>query len=192
MESLLKNYRAQKGEPPYIGVVHRLDQPVEGVMVFAKTKQAAAALSRQVRERELGKHYLAVAAAPQKSDGVLTDYLLADRKMNLTRVVEKNTAQAQLAKLEYRVIERQKSENGPGELALYDILLHTGRHHQIRVQFANMGCPLVGDAKYGSRSEQRGLALCAYRVEFTHPSTGKSMDFSVKPENEIFGEFELE
>jgi 23S rRNA pseudouridine1911/1915/1917 synthase len=190
MESLLKNYRAQKGEPPYIGVVHRLDQPVEGVMVFAKTKQAAASLSRQVRERELGKHYLAVAPAPQKSDGVLTDYLLADRKTNLTRVVEKNTTQAQLAKLEYRVIARQKSENGPDELALYDILLHTGRHHQIRVQFSHMGCPLVGDTKYGKRSEQRGLALCAYRVEFTHPLTGKSMDFSVKPENEIFGKFE--
>jgi 23S rRNA pseudouridine1911/1915/1917 synthase len=167
-----------------------LDQPVEGVMVFAKTKQAAAALSRQVRERELGKHYLAVAPAPQKSEGVLTDYLLADRKTNLTKVVEKNTAQAKVAKLEYRVIARQKIENGPGELALYDILLHTGRHHQIRVQFSHMGCPLVGDTKYGSQSGQCGLALCAYRVEFTHPSTGKSMDFSVKPENEIFGKFE--
>jgi 23S rRNA pseudouridine1911/1915/1917 synthase len=95
-----------------------------------------------------------------------------------------------VAKLEYRVIARRKSETGLGELALYDILLHTGRRHQIRVQFSHMGCPLVGDAKYGSRSKQRGLALCAYRVEFTHPTTGKPMDFSIKPENEIFANFE--
>jgi 23S rRNA pseudouridine1911/1915/1917 synthase len=192
MESLLKNYRAQKGEPPYIGVVHRLDQPVEGIMVFAKTQRAAAELSEQVRQRNIGKHYLAVAPAPKgnEKEGTLTDYLLADKKNNITRVVKAGTPQAQPAKLEYRIAGRMASENGAEELALYDILLHTGRHHQIRVQFANMGCPLLGDAKYGSRSGQCGLALCAYRLEFVHPLSGGAMDFSIRPENEIFGMFE--
>jgi 23S rRNA pseudouridine1911/1915/1917 synthase len=220
MESLLKNYRAQKGEPPYIGVVHRLDQPVEGVMVFAKTPRAASDLSRQVRQRDFGKHYLAIAPVAQgkKSAGVLIDYLVTDKKNNVTKVVEKGTAQAQLAKLEYKMIgqtritgcesqsagQTQMAKQGNSlasgaktsdsereqALALYDILLHTGRHHQIRVQFAHMGCPLFGDTKYGAPEEKTALALCSYRVEFSHPTSGKRMDFSIKPKNELFRMFE--
>lgn len=190
MESLLKNYRAKKGEPPYIGVVHRLDQPVEGLMVFAKNQKAAASLSKQIQGHMIGKHYYAVSSkVPGNFEGVLENYLLTDKKTNYTRVVEEgqsvtdcqlnsNHSDAKKAVLEYKVISQS------AEGALFDILLHTGRQHQIRVQMAHMGCPLIGDEKYGgSNGDSRlQLALCSYRLEFSHPTTGKKMDFSIKPE----------
>ena len=199
MESLLKNYRAKKGEAPYIGVVHRLDQPVEGLMVFAKNQKAAAALSKQVRERLIGKYYYAVSAhIPTQPSGVLEDYLRTDKKTNVTSVVqpldvEKGFAtdhaqDMKQAKLEYRVLE--SNESG----ALFDIKLHTGRQHQIRVQLAHMGCPLVGDSKYGSMTAngtKTQLALCSYRLEFIHPTTRKVIDFSVKPQGEVFAGFSI-
>ena len=196
MVSLLKNYRAGKGEPPYVGMVHRLDQPVEGLLVFAKTPEAAAELSGQVQSHGIGKHYCAVAAAGRK-EGVgaagercecadheslrLTDFLLADKKTNLSSVVPEGTPQAKKAELDCRVIGRQ------GEKVCFDIRLHTGRHHQIRVQMAHHGWPLLGDMKYGVPGEPgTGLALCAYRLTFAHPSSGEEMDFSVQPENPVF------
>ena len=183
MESLLKNYRAKKGEPPYIGVVHRLDQPVEGLMVFAKDQKAAASLSKQIQGHMIGKHYYAVSSkVPGSLEGVLENYLLTDKKTNYTRVVEANTPEAKKAVLEYKVIAQREGE------VLFDVLLHTGRQHQIRVQMAHMGCPLIGDEKYGgSNGDSRSqLALCSYRLEFAHPTTGQKMDFSIKPEWEIF------
>lgn len=191
MDSLLKNYRAQKGEQPYIGIVHRLDQPVEGVMVFAKTNEATARLSKQVQNRTIGKHYYAIAQMrkPCSEKGELVDYLLADRKNNCTRVVKEGTPSAQLARLSYQVIKVAEKQNERNPFALYDILLHTGRHHQIRVQFANMGCPLVGDAKYGCAEAKLQLALCSYRIAFAHPATAKEMDFSVTPKNKTFEMF---
>lgn len=218
MEHLLKNYRAKKKEPPYIGIVHRLDQPVEGVMVFAKNQKSAAELSRQIRERTIGKHYYAVAVLPQTGkrtdtgagtkipeSGTLTDYLLFDAKNNRTDVISlsgkekkeqiKKTG-AKKAVLDYRILEEKDT------LALFDILLHTGRHHQIRVQMAHMGCPLLGDRKYGKtgsgsdvygengqKSSGETLALCSYRLEFQHPVTGKRMDFSICPKGESFRSF---
>ncbi len=193
MESLLKNYRASKRESPYIGVIHRLDQPVEGIMVFAKTPQAAAKLSAQVQERSIGKFYYAVAQAfpDGKEEGVLTDYLLADKKNNSTRVVPQKTPQAQRAELAYRIVAAAGNEAGTVTgYVKYDIHLHTGRHHQIRVQFASRGCPLLGDQRYGTKTEGTALALCAYRVAFTHPDTGRKMDFSITPKNPAFAEFE--
>lgn len=201
MESLLKNYRAQKGEQPYIGIVHRLDQPVEGIMVFAKNPKAAASLSKQVQQRMIGKYYYAVSAhAPENPNGVLEDYLLTDKKTNYTTVVEcpsgngaagkAQDSGVKLAKLEYRVLA--SSEVG----TLFDIQLHTGRQHQIRVQMAHMGCPLVGDSKYGENSgggiDASGLALCSYCLQFVHPTTGKKMDFSIKPQGEVFSQFHIE
>ena len=195
MESLLKNYRAKKGEPPYIGVVHRLDQPVEGLMVFAKNQKAAAGLSKQIQQRMIGKHYYAVSATmPAEMEGVLENYLVTDKKTNYTSVVDKPVSAAlpdgaKKAVLEYKVIAQKEGS------VLFDILLHTGRQHQIRVQMAHMGCPLVGDEKYGVEEHgaskamnvmKKQLALCSYRLEFAHPSTGKKMDFSIKPEWEIF------
>lgn len=192
MESLLKNNRVAKRETPYIGVIHRLDQPVEGIMVFAKTPQAAAKLSAQVQKRSIGKFYYAIAPAfpDGKEEGILTDYLLADKRNNSTRVVAQNTPQSQRAELAYRIVAAAGDGAGaPAGYVKYDIRLHTGRHHQIRVQFASRGCPLLGDQRYGTQTGGAALALCAYRVTFVHPVTGKEMDFSITPKNPAFAEF---
>jgi 23S rRNA pseudouridine1911/1915/1917 synthase len=191
MESLLRNYRAGKGEPPYIGIVHRLDQPVEGIMVFAKNQKAAAALSKQVQERSIGKHYYALVrtdgSLPKK--GTLTDYLLFDPKQNLTTVIDGyNSGQKpQKAVLDYEIKQEQDG------IAFLDITLHTGRHHQIRVQLAHMGCPILGDTKYGNAGhdsqqpgEPRQLALCSYRLSFLHPTTRAEIDLRIQPENPEF------
>ena len=109
MESLLKNYRAKKGETPYIGVVHRLDQPVEGIMVFAKNQKAAAILSKQVQQHVIGKYYYAVTECiPTEPKGVLEDYLLTDKKTNVTQVVNADVPEAKKAKLEYEVVEEKE------------------------------------------------------------------------------------
>ena len=129
--SLLKNYRAKKKEEPYIGLIHRLDQPVEGVMVFAKTPQATAKLSAQVSSRSMEKEYLAVTTGvPEPQKGELRDWLLRDGKTNTSAVVARGTSQAKEAVLDYEV--EQVLEDG--QQALVHIWLHTGRHHQIRVQ----------------------------------------------------------
>ena len=184
MESLLKNYRAKKGEPPYIGVVHRLDQPVEGLMVFAKNQQAAAHLSKQVQDRVIGKYYYAILKnTPAQREGVLEDYLLTDKKTNFTQVVESKMEGAKKAKLEYKVLESKENKT------LVDIKLHTGRQHQIRVQMANAGCPLVGDSKYGEAGDKEQLALCSYKLEFEHPSKKSPMRFEIQPLGKVFVEF---
>lgn len=186
MESLLKNYRARKEEPPYIGIVHRLDQPVEGVMVFAKNQKSAAELSKQIKERTIGKHYYAIIRKAEDSvlsdRGILKDFLLSDEKSNVSEIVPEGTPKAKVAELEYQVVGQA------GDLLCVDILLHTGRHHQIRLQFANAGAPLLGDAKYGNEKNAH-LALCSYRIEFGHPKTGKNMDFAVVPKGLLFGRF---
>jgi len=185
MVSLLKNYRTKKKEEPYIGLIHRLDQPVEGVMVFAKTKKAAAKLSAQVSSRSMEKEYLAVTAgAPQPEKGELCDWLLRDGRTNTSAVVAKGTPQAKEAKLSYEVVEARAE----GEKALVHIWLHTGRHHQIRVQFANAGYPLYGDTKYGTAEKGVYLpvALCSCRIAFTHPVTGKEMEFKIEPKGKAF------
>lgn len=187
MESLLKNYRVKKGEPPYIGIVHRLDQPVEGLMVFAKNQQAVAALSKQVQDRVIGKYYYAVSASePKVKEGVLEDYLLTDKKTNFTQVVDGKLNGAKKAKLEYKVVEKK------GNKTLFDIKLHTGRQHQIRVQMVNAGCPLVGDSKYGEAGSREQLALCSYKLEFEHPSKKIPMQFEIQPLGMVFAEFFIE
>ena len=138
MESLLKNYRASKGELPYIGVVHRLDQPVEGIMVFAKNKEAAADLSRQIKTKLADKYYYAMTdGVPEKKKGTLEDELLQNGKTNTSEVVERGTPQAKHASLSYEVVEQD------GKHAVLRIKLDTGRHHQIRVQLAHAGLSLI-------------------------------------------------
>ena len=194
LETGLKNYRARKKEPPYIGVVHRLDQPVEGVMVFGKTREATAALSKQVQGREIGKYYYAVGTRTAEKTGKvlvktgekgrLTDYLAFDARKNLGYVSDKNDREAKKAVLDYEVMDLSED----GKKVRFRITLHTGRHHQIRLQLANLGCPLQGDSKYGGMTEDADgqklpLALCSYRLEFVHPRSGKRMEFSIKPRN---------
>ena len=188
--SMLKNYRAEKNEDPYIGLVHRLDQPVEGVMLFAKTKSAAAILSKQVATRDMGKEYYAVVEGdPKEKEGSLTHWLVRDGKTNTSRVVVKNTPEAKEARLDYRVLGTMEVD---GKIrSLIRVYLHTGRHHQIRVQMSATGHPIVGDRKYGEEN-QRGyepLSLCSCRLNFRHPETGKEMEFSIQPEGKQFHQF---
>lgn len=148
METELKKYfRA-----PYMTAVHRLDQPVEGVLVFARTKKAAADLNRQSREQAMNKQYYAVvlldgAEAPEGKN-TLADYLERDGKTNISKVTGEGNGK--YAELSYEILKKRKAEEGEPETALVRIWLKTGRHHQIRVQMANAGMPLLGDVKYGS------------------------------------------
>lgn len=190
----------KKGEP-YLGIIHRLDKPVGGVMVYAKTKKAAAALSKQISSHEMKKHYYAILSKmPDKTSSVLTDYLVQDKKNNCSFVAEASHPEAKKAELSYRILERISFDGD--ELALADILLKTGRHHQIRVQFSHLGCSLYGDVKYSdstkyhpafdkafSSSEQKGnsgVALYSYCLELIHPCSGKVMRFSHAPSGGIW------
>lgn len=156
-------------QQPYLAVIHRLDQPVRGVLVFAKTPFAAKELNKQVTNHTMGKYYLAEVdgVIPKEAD-TLTDYLLKDAKTNTSRVVPKGTAGAKEAVLHYK-----KKDDTHVEIELV-----TGRHHQIRVQLSHAGMPLVGDGKYNPDGKKSGqLGLCAYRLNFRHPKTGKEMTF---------------
>ena len=169
--------RHLKGAPVY--VVHRLDQPVRGVMVFAKTKEAAADLSRQVQTKMADKFYYAVTdGVPEQKKGTLEDYLLRDGKTNTSKVVSKSTEGAKSARLDYEVTAQNKTN------AILRIRLDTGRHHQIRVQLANAGIPIVGDAKYNFKETMtrsgNGLLLCSYKIGFKHPKTHKKMEFEIR------------
>lgn len=183
MVSILKNhiYKTDpKKKPPYLAVIHRLDQPVEGILVFAKTKPAAAALTKQLTSFGFGKHYMALLsgrlANPQ---GTLVDYLVKDSKTNSSSVCTPATPGAKQAILHYTVAEASKDS------CLVNIRLETGRHHQIRVQMAHAGCPIQGDTKYNpaaSHSElYQQLALCACQLDFAHPKTNKELHFSITP-----------
>ena len=249
LESLLKNYLSVSiadGSIPYLAVIHRLDQPVEGLVIFARTEKAASALSMQMQQGKMSKIYLAVVKRSGKADyltqkkgeqeknvreksvreksvreknvqeekilnhkeqedriqknsdlelkeqgktlqeGFLEDFLLKDGRTNMSRIVKKNTPGAKKAALFYRVIEENE------EKMLVRIKLLTGRHHQIRVQMANAGMPLLGDQKYGEEKQiKKGgfPALCAAELSFTHPITGRDMHFWTKPENMEFACF---
>lgn len=190
LESELKNYRKGK----YIGIVQRLDQPVEGVLVFGKTPQATAALNRQHQTGEMKKEYLAVFTGTpvEKKSGIWEDYLVKDGKTNTSRVTGKQDERARKAVLSYRILS-WKEDRG-----LAKIQLGTGRHHQIRVQMAYHGMPLWADGKYKKKEEMleqeqgASIGLCAWRLEFAHPKNGKKMKFDVQPEGACFLEFEPE
>lgn len=200
MVSELKNYLARKPEnkgkgAPYLGLVHRLDQPVAGILVFAKTKQAAASLSKQITDGTFHKYYYAlVYGRPKTKQVVLEDYLYKDSKTNMSSVVTKDTPEAKAAKLCYNWKETLMVWEAMQEASLVEIELFTGRHHQIRVQMAYAGLPLLGDSKYGTEESRyfskeigcRNVALCACRLEFKHPKTGKDVNFVKKPDDEIF------
>lgn len=207
MESFIRNYRAAKNEPPYVGIVHRLDQPVEGVMVFAKNQKAAASLSRQIKEHTTEKYYRAAsrgqgvsgtAVEEEEVWHTLTDYISFDKRTNTSKITSEKDRLAKKAVLQYRVIsvtpDRDSSQNECIRTE-FDIKLLTGRHHQIRLQLAHIGYPLIGDTKYGkpasnnsgmgSKSGRTGggvreqLALCSYKLVFDHPATGERMTFEL-------------
>lgn len=187
LQGLIKNElyrRNRKGGEPYLGLIHRLDQPVEGVMVFAKTPFAAGALSEQVTDGRMKKHYLALLCGkPSEDSGKLVDYLVKDGRTNTSSVVKEQNKDAKRAELNYLVLKRYE------ETTLVEVELITGRHHQIRVQMANAGWPLYGDTKYNPRfqevMEHVQTALCAYKLSFVHPKTKKVMEFCIEPDNSM-------
>ena len=192
MVSLLKNYlykkQAEKKEP-YVAVIHRLDQPVEGLLVFAKTPFAAKELNKGLQDEGFGKHYKAVLlGVPEKASDILEDYLVKDGRTNTSKVCSPTEKDAKKAVLLYEVLK--KGKDGDKDISLVRVKLDTGRHHQIRVQMANMGCPIWGDAKYNTAAVQdrrfRQIALCAYKLEIVHPKTRKKMEFEIEPEGEGF------
>lgn len=179
--SLLKEEIKVKYNKPgnvFLGLVHRLDRPVGGVMVFAKTSKAASRLSSQIREHTMDKTYLCVVkGCPEALKGRLTDYLLKNTQNNTVKVVSSDTPQAKEAILEYEVLQQIQG------LSLVKILLITGRSHQIRVQMAQNGTPLFGDVKYGYKGDKSDvtLALWAYQLEIEHPIKKERMLFASSP-----------
>lgn len=190
LQGLIKNElykRNRSGGEPYLGLIHRLDQPVEGVMVFAKTPAVAAELSRQVTDGRMKKHYLALLCGkPSQNSGTLVDYLLKDGRTNTSSVVKKGVKDAKRSELNYKVLKSGKTTT------LVEVELLTGRHHQIRVQMANAGWPLYGDTKYNPKfqdtTEYVQTALCAYKLSFVHPKSKKVMEFCIKPDNSLLNE----
>ena len=156
--------------------VHRLDKAVGGLMVYARTKQAAAALSAAVARREMEKEYLCVVpGGPEPAQGLMRDLLYRDAAKNKSFVVKRPRRGVKEAELAYTLLER-----GP-ENALVRVALHTGRSHQIRVQFASRAMPLLGDVKYGSRERRCTIALWSCRLAFPHPDSKKPMAFTALP-----------
>ena len=159
-----------------IRTVHRLDRVVSGVMVLARAAAAASELSRQVRENEFQKEYLAVLhGTPEKPNGTLTDLLYRDKARRMTMVSPEPGKGVQEAVLDYRTMESREG------LSLATVRLHTGRTHQIRVQFASRGLPLVGELKYATLNDPWEIALWSHRIGFVHPLTGEPMEFSKQP-----------
>lgn len=178
--TLMKEYIRDKYNKPgnvYLGLVHRLDRPVGGVMVFAKTSKAASRLAEQIEAGDFERSYLAIVEGhPHSTKGTLRDYLLKDSKTNVVKVVKPGLAGAKEATLDYEVLDMSSN------LSLVRIRLRTGRSHQIRVQMAELGHPLLGDQRYGPRSNERQqIALWAERIAINHPTSKERLEFREQP-----------
>ena len=173
--NMLKEYIKVKYNKPgnvYLGLVHRLDRPVGGVMVFARTSKAASRLNRQINNHVVEKVYYAVVEGKVAKDGEMVDYLIKDTKNNISFVGNKNNGKE--SKLNYRLISYKDN------YSLVEIFLNTGRSHQIRVQFSSRGFPLVGDQKYGrNRDGKTNIALFAHKLVFKHPVSGERLEFNL-------------
>jgi 23S rRNA pseudouridine1911/1915/1917 synthase len=181
MLSIIKAYLKEKYNKPgdvYLGLVHRLDRPTGGVMVFAKTSKAASRLSEQVRNKDFHKQYLAIVDGKmENSKGTFKDYLVKNEKTNMSRIASKNDKNAKEAILDYEVVKYNEEIN----MSVVKVNLHTGRHHQIRVQFASRNHSLSGDQKYGTRGRGKQLALWAYSLSILHPITKSRLEFTLEP-----------
>ena len=158
-----------------VRTVHRLDAAVSGVMVFARSAKASSLLSQQIRERQFEKEYLAVVHGQPPREGELADLLARDKQRRITYVTDTPGKEAQEARLSYRVVAQRDG------FSLVQIRLHTGRTHQIRVQFSSRGWPLLGDRKYGIDTAEHPIALWSHAIAFTHPETGETMEFRQNP-----------
>lgn len=173
---------------PRIYPVHRLDRTTQGLMLFAKTSEAAKRLSAMFQCGEVEKRYLAaVQGTPEPPEGEMHDLLYFDRKKNKSFVVKRERRGVKDARLQYETLS--SAEVGGEWLSLVRVRLLTGRTHQIRVQFASRKMPLVGDRRYGSRMQSDEILLCSAELSFVHPFTGEEMQFSYAPDNGLFQEF---
>lgn len=188
MVSLIKNYLYDGKKEPYVGVVHRLDKPVSGVMVFAKNKEAAANLSKQVAQRKIKKWYRAIVYADVKDEYMeLSDYIIKDNNANISKIVKKGTENAKIAQLALKVLKRKILCE---KTTLVEIELKTGRHHQIRAQLSYHGMPIVGDRKYNiiyqmdryDKVLDTNLKLFSYSIEFELPSNKERVKFYMEDE----------
>ena len=177
--SMVKEYvrvKYNKVGEAFVGLVHRLDRPTGGVMVFARTSKAASRLCEQMQSGELEKKYLAVTVGKMRyRRGRLENYLVKDEANNMVRIAPAMIEGAKKAILDYNVLETKD------DLSLVDIKLLTGKGHQARVQLMGQGCPIYGDAKYGTAIKGQSLALWAYSLRFLHPITKRIMVFKVFP-----------
>lgn len=176
----VKAYVKQKYDKPgeaFIGLVHRLDRPTGGLMVFARTSKAAARLSKQMQEGKFKKVYYCVVEGKIKDmSGKLTHYLKKDEQRNIVTIVPRLEVGAKKAELIYKCLERND------RFSLLEVQILTGRSHQIRVQLASIGYPLVGDRKYNKTPSKVNLALWAGRLEFEHPVSKQTMKFLAEPD----------
>ncbi len=176
--TMVKSYIKEKYKKlgnVYCGLVHRLDRPVGGIMVFAKTSKAAKRLSEQIRQTSFKKTYLALLSGTLKDNGKLVDYLYKDSKTGLSKVVNSDFKDAKKAELTYEVIANINKNT------LVKVHLLTGRHHQIRLQFSNLGYPIIGDARYG-KADLKPIRLFAYELSFKHPVKDEIMNFKQLPD----------
>lgn len=176
--TILKQYLKEKYHKPgnvYLGLVHRLDRPVGGIMVFAKTSKSASRLSKQIADKEFKKTYYAVIKGNLKEKDTLIDYLAKDNKKNISFVTTKD--KGKYSKLDYTITDKVDNLN------LVEINLETGRPHQIRVQFSSRGFPLYGDIKYGNKNELGNIALFAKELTIHDPITDELLNFNIELPN---------
>lgn len=188
MGILAKQLSEYSIKEPYLGLIHRLDRPVGGVLVLAKTKGANRALSKQISEHGFTKEYFAVACGkPSSTYGELKDYIKKLVTVNMSKVVPKDTKNAKEAILQYSLISTKNTDEY-GDISLLKISLKTGRHHQIRVQLSNAGLPIWGDNKYNKifikKKEWTQISLWAHKVAFNHPISNELVSFSSMPYDE--------
>ncbi|WP_340106495.1 RluA family pseudouridine synthase [Rhodohalobacter sp. 8-1] len=185
--TLCKEYIKKRYSKPgnvFLGLLHRLDRPVSGVMVFAKTSKAASRISEQIRARKVRKRYRTVVIGNPPPNGVLEHHLVKNDVKNMVTIVDKATRKSKLAKLSFNTLLTK------GSLSLVDVNLETGRAHQIRVQFAEIGSPIWGDKRYGKQTSSGSIALHAYRFTLKHPTLDEKMTFTADlPDSKPWTEF---
>lgn len=185
LSELVKEYIKKKYNKPgnvFCGVVHRIDRPVEGLVIFAKTSKALERLNKMLRDGEIHKTYWAmIEGKPTNKESILKNYLKSDGKINKTFVSDKNDDDAKLSILNYRTIAEGE------RYSILEISLLTGRKHQIRCQLSAIGHPIKGDLKYGAkRSNPNGrISLQAHRIQFIHPVSKKEIDITLPPTDEM-------
>ncbi len=180
MLTIVKDYLKEKYDKPgnvYLGLVHRLDRPTAGIMVFAKTSKAASRLSKEIRENRFIKKYRAIVKGNVEDSGLMEDYLRKDSALNKSFITNPKDPSGKLAKLEYKKVKYIEENN----TSLVDINLITGRHHQIRVQFAQRGHTVYADSKYDKPYKNKNLKLYAYFLSFKHPVKDEMLEFKYIP-----------